>query len=198
MKREHMHIALAALALAPVMRATLLMGGAMLLARGLARLRRKAGPRPVSLRKTLTVAAPVDEVFDLWSRPENFPRFMGHVEEVHPVSDRRSRWTVRGPAGMPAHWETELVAAVPNELIAWRTVAPSPLGPSGIVRFQPIAADATRIDVRMSYTPPADEGGDDVAAALGLDPRQAIDEDLGKLKFLLENRTPAHDRAKAA
>jgi uncharacterized membrane protein len=189
-------VVLTALALAPVMRAALPMAGALLLARGLPKLLPKAARRPVSLRKTLTVAAPVDQVFDLWSRPENFPRFMGHVEAVRRLSERRSRWTVRAPAGQPAHWETELVAAVPHELVAWRTVAGSPLEHRGIVRLQPAAPDVTRIDVNMSYTPPAGAVGDGVAAALGIDPQQAIDEDLRRLKSLLENgRRAADDRA---
>ena len=206
MKREHARRAaagggavLAAVALGPFIRVTLLVSGAVLLARALANLPLKrllgaeAGRGAVSIRKTLTVGAPVGEVFDLWSRPVNFPRFMSHVEEVQRVSDRRSRWTVRGPAGMPVHWQTELVAVVPNELIVWRTVAGSPVEHAGIVRFQPTAEGATRIDVRMSYTPPAGAVGHGVAAALGRDPKQTMDQDLVRLKSLLETgRTRAH------
>jgi uncharacterized membrane protein len=190
---------LAAVALGPVIRATLLVSGGVLLVRALANLPRKrplgaeSGGGAVSVRKRLTVGAPVGEVFELWSRPVNFPRFMGHVEEVQPVSDRRSRWTVRGAAGMPVHWQTELVAAVPNELIAWRTVAGSPVEHAGIVRFQPTAAGDTRIDVRLSYAPPAGPVGHGVAAALGVDPERAMDQDLVRLKSLLETgQTRAH------
>jgi uncharacterized membrane protein len=188
-----------AVALWPVMRATLLAAGAVALLRALTNLPLNrlvgvgAGRRAVSVRKTLTVAAPVAEVFDLWSRPENFPRFMEHVQEVQRLSEWRSRWTVRGPGGVAVHWETELTAFVPNEVIAWRTVAGSAVEHAGIVRFQPAGAAATRIDVRMSYTPPAGALGHGVAAALGVDPKRAMDADLVRLKSLLEQgRTRAH------
>jgi uncharacterized membrane protein len=195
------NVVLAALALRPLVRGVLFTSGAVLLGRALTNIPLKrlfgvgADPGAVSLRKTLTVAAPVAEVFDVWSRPQNFPRFMTHVEDVHIMSDRRSRWSVRGPGGLPVHWETELVAVVPHQLIAWRTVAGSPVEHRGSVRFHPTTQDETQIDVRMSYTPPAGAVGHGLAAALGADPQQAMDDDLVRFKSLLENgRTRARGR----
>jgi uncharacterized membrane protein len=51
----------------------------------------------------------------------------------------------------------------------------------------------TRIQIRLSYNPPAGALGHGVAALLGSDPKRAMDEDLVRFKSLLEDgRTRAH------
>jgi len=60
----------------------------------------------VVVQKTIEVAAPIEEVFELWSRYESFPRLMAHVLEVQRIDDTRSRWTVSGPGSVPIQWET--------------------------------------------------------------------------------------------
>src|SRR5436853_290411 len=79
------------------------------------------GRRLIDIHKTITVNAPVDRVFDFWSRYENFPRFMAHVREVKTdVGGNRSHWVVAGPAGIPVEWDTVITRFVPNELLAWK------------------------------------------------------------------------------
>lgn len=113
-----------------------------------------AGRWAVTVQKTISVAAPIEEVFDFWSRYENFPRFMTHVREVRRTDEGRARWTVAGPAGLPIQWETEETRRVPPEVIAWKTVEGAPVAHAGIVRFDQYP-DATRIHIRMHYNPPA-------------------------------------------
>ena len=60
-----------------------------------------AGRWAVTIQKTVSVAAPIEEVFDFWSRYENFPRFMAHVRDVRRTPGGRAWWTVAGPAGVP-------------------------------------------------------------------------------------------------
>jgi uncharacterized membrane protein len=170
--------------------------GAALLARAafnveLRRLFGGAGERgAITVQKTIDVTAPVDEVFDLWSRYENFPRFMSHVREVRRLSDDRSQWVVSGPAGVPVTWQTVETHRVPNELIAWRT---EPQGGgdtvthAGTVRFQPTAYGGTRLHITMSYTPVGGAIGHGMAALLGADPKHAMDEDLVRFKSLFEH-----------
>jgi uncharacterized membrane protein len=138
------------------------------------------------IQKTLEVYAEPDEVYATWRALENFPSFMTHIREIKPVEGGRYRWTVDGPAGMPVSWESEITADIPNELLAWRTVPGSPVQSTGVVQFEPSKYGGTRIHVRMSYRPPANAAGHVAAVVFGRDPRRQIDDDLMRLKSLLE------------
>jgi uncharacterized membrane protein len=155
-----------------------------------------AGRHAVALRKTITVAAPVEEVFDFWRHYENFPRFMSHVRDVRRGEGGRSRWTVEGPAGVPLEWETEETACEEDRRLAWKTLDGAPVAHAGTVQFEPTAEGGTRVHVTLSYTPPLGAIGHGIAALLGQDPRSAMTEDLVRFKSLLEDgRTRAHGRA---
>jgi uncharacterized membrane protein len=168
------------------------LGGLTLLARAVTNLELArltgigAGRRAVVVHKTVTVEAPVEEVFAFWRGYENFARFMSHVREVRRGGERRAHWVVAGPAGLPVEFETEETRLVDNEVIAWRTVPGSLVEHAGTVRFQPTEAGGTRVDVRLSYNPVAGAVGHAVAALFGADPKQAMDDDLIRLKSLIE------------
>jgi uncharacterized membrane protein len=152
-----------------------------------------AGRRAVMLRKTINVAAPVEEVFDFWSHYENFPRFMNHVRDVRRGEGGRSRWTVEGPAGVPIEWETTETARKANRLLAWKTLDGAPVAHAGTVHFEATRDGGTRIHVTLSYNPPGGALGHGVAALLGQDPKRQMDDDLVRFKSLLEDgRTRAH------
>jgi uncharacterized membrane protein len=152
-----------------------------------------SGRAAVQIEKTITVAAPVEAVWELWSNFENFPRFMAHLREVQKIDEGRSHWVAEGPAGVPVEWDAVVTDWVPNRFIGWKSVAGS-IETAGQVRFHPVGDDRTEIDVQMSYSPPAGVAGHAVASLLGSDPKQAMDEDLVRLKSLLEDgRTRADD-----
>ncbi len=144
-----------------------------------------AGRWAITIQKTVTVAAPIEEVFEFWSRYENFPRFMVHVQEVHRAGEGHARWTVVGPAGVPIEWETQETRREPPGLLAWKTTEGAPVGHAGVVRFDQYP-EGTRIHIRMHYNPPAGAVGHALAALLGNDPKRALDEDLVRFKSLLE------------
>jgi uncharacterized membrane protein len=152
------------------------------------------GRRLIDVQKTIHIAAPVDRVFEFWSRYENFPRFMSHVREVRPEpGTRRSHWVVAGPAGVPVSYNTEITQFVPNEVVAWRTVPGSAVAHEGSVRFEAAPEGGTRLTVRMSYYPPGGALGHAVAALFGSDPKQAFDDDLMRLQSLIKGgKTSAH------
>ncbi|MGH7526226.1 MAG: SRPBCC family protein [Gemmatimonadales bacterium] len=141
--------------------------------------------RTVDIQKTLHIDAPIGQVYAFWSDYENFPLFMSNVREVRDLGGGRSRWTVKGPGGVPIEWEAVLTEQAPNDRIAWRSEPGSMLENAGVIRFRP-EADGTRIDLRFCYQPPAGGAGQAVAELLGSDPRAKLNEDLGRLKALLE------------
>ena len=148
---------------------------------------------PIRVTKSIIVRQPIHIVFDLWSRLDNFPLFMQHVQEVDlQVGGNRSRWIVDGPAGSRLEFEAETIDFVPDRLIAWRTLPGQRIEHEGRVRFQSVP-DGTRVTVEMTYRPPGGVLGHAIAHLLGWDPKTRMDDDLVRMKALLESgRTRAH------
>jgi uncharacterized membrane protein len=138
------------------------------------------------VQKTIHVAAPVEDVYDLWSRYDAFPSFMANVREVRRSEPGRARWRVAGLLGVPVTFETVETRRVPYELISWKTIDGSPVAHAGTIRFDPEGA-GTRVHLQMSYNPPAGALGHGLAALLGADPRQTMHGDLVRFKSLLED-----------
>lgn len=143
--------------------------------------------RAVDVQKTITIDAPVDRVFAFWSDYSNFPRFLSRVLDVRPSSrEGQSHWTVAGPAGVPVEFDTEVSTLVPNERLGWRTIAGAPVAHAGLIRFEPLGDNRTRVQINMSYNRPGGWIGHGVASAFGVDPKSSFDADLVRLKTLLE------------
>jgi uncharacterized membrane protein len=141
--------------------------------------------RTVDIQKTIHIAAPLDQVYAFWSSYENFPLFMSNVREVEDLGGGRSRWVVSGPGGAPIEWQAVVTERIPGDLIAWRSEPGSMLENAGVIRFR--AEDGgTRVDLRFCYHPPAGGAGQAVTELLGADPRAKVNEDLARLKALLE------------
>lgn len=155
----------------------------------------RAGRHAVNVRKDIHIKAPVHEVFSFFCNLEAFPRVMDHLKNVT-VAGGRSRWKVAGPAGIPVRWEAQITEFVRDDRIAWQSIPGSPTPNAGVIRFQPEDdGRRTRVEVRMSYTPPGGFLGHGVAKLLGKDPRRAMDQDLLRVKSLLETGTAtAHGR----
>lgn len=145
-----------------------------------------AGRRAVDIRKTMMIDAPVEEVFEFWRHFENFPRFMSHVKSVRNLGGGRSHWKVTGPAGFSVDFTADITDLAPNELLAWKTEPGSAVEHAGIIRFERMSDNACRVDIRMSYNPVAGAIGHAVASFFNVDPRHAMNDDLVRLKSLLE------------
>ena len=149
----------------------------------------------IRVQKTVNINAPIDEVYRFWHNFENFPLFMDHVKEVT-VQNGISNWKVAGPAGSSMEFQSHITRDVPNESIAWETIPDSQIHHSGVVRFEENWDGGTRVTVQMTYLPPAGVVGHKVAELFGVDPRQAMQDDLTRLKALLEvNRMSVNEPA---
>lgn len=144
--------------------------------------------RAVDIQKTLYIEAPVDQVYAFWSNYENFPLFMSHVREVEDLGGGRSHWSVSGPGGVPIEWDATLTQQTPGSVIAWRSEPGSMLENAGIIKFSS-SGSGTLVALRFCYHPPAGGAGQAVAELLGTDPRGKLNEDLGRMKSLLEATT---------
>jgi len=150
--------------------------------------------RAIEVNKTITIQAPVGQVYDFWRDYRNFPHFMTNVRAVEARAGNRSHWTVAGPAGVPIEWTAELTEAVRNERLAWRTVPGSRVRSAGVIQFQAVNG-GTRIQIRLCYHPPGGALGHQLAKLLGADPKSEMDADLVRLKTLLETGHAPRDAA---
>jgi uncharacterized membrane protein len=175
--------------------------GLLLTARGMTNLDTNSllglgtGGNGIRVQKTVNINAPIDEVYRFWHNFENFPLFMEHVKEVL-VQNGLSTWKVAGPAGSSMEFQSHITRDIPNESIAWATIPDSQIHHTGVVRFEQNWDGGTRVTVQMTYMPPAGIVGHKVAELFGVDPRQAMQDDLSRLKVLLEvNRMTTNEGA---
>ena len=165
--------------------------GLLLTARGMTNLDTNSllglgtGGNGIRVQKTINITAPIDEVYRFWHNFENFPLFMDHVKEIT-EQNGISSWKVAGPAGSSMEFQSHITRDIPNESIAWETIPDSQVHHTGIVRFEENWDGGTRVTVQMTYMPPAGVVGHKVAELFGVDPRQAMQDDLMRLKALLE------------
>jgi uncharacterized membrane protein len=145
------------------------------------------GTRGVKIEREITIAAPADTLYRIWRDLESLPRFMSHLARVERLDDRRSRWTVKTPAGVPeVQWDAEIINDRHGELIAWQSVSGA-VDHAGSVRFER-APDfrSTLVRVSLQYDPPGGEVGHTVASLFGQDAGTQIDTDLRELKRAVE------------
>ena len=83
--------------------------------------------------------------------------------------------------------DEQITAFIPDRLIAWRSLPGQMVAGAGVARFEPNAYGGTRVDIKMSYNPPAGAMGHALATLLGAHPRRALDDDLVRFKSLLED-----------
>jgi uncharacterized membrane protein len=152
-------------------------------------------PRLVEVHKTIEIQAPVDVVYGMWTRYENFPRFMSTLKEVRDDGQGRSRWTAYGPGGIPVSWTAEVTRLVPNEVLAWRSLPGSAVPNAGTIHFSPAENGGTRVDVQLSYDPPGGALGLVAAKLFGADAKSQMDEDLLRMKTFLETGQVPRDAA---
>jgi uncharacterized membrane protein len=173
-----------------------------LVAAGLGLVARSAINRPVrhdgrrdelDIVRDLEVAAPVEAVFAFWSAFENLPRFLAPVKEVRRLDSGRWRWVAEGPAGR-FEWDVEVTERVPNQALAWRSVAGAPVDHSGTLHFESAGKRGTRMELRLRYDPPENDAARAFIRLLGPDPRATVEDDLVRLKAIVEGEAKSGSR----
>lgn len=178
------------------------LAGVALLTRGATNrsLRRMVGLKGTGaafdIEKSVHVNAAPEHVYDLWTNYENFPRFMANVIEVRDLGDRRSHWVVKGPAGSEVEFDAILTEQSRPHRLAWQSVPGSEVEQTGSVRFEPVGG-GTRAIVSMHYQPPAGAVGQAVATLFGCAPETELEEDLNRLKSLVEGGAPLRTEGRA-
>jgi uncharacterized membrane protein len=135
-----------------------------------------------TIEESIDVEVPVRTAYNQWTQFEEFPRFMEGVEEVRQLDDTHVRWRA-SIGGDTEEWEAEITEQQPDQRVAW--TATGGKQNAGLVTFQPLGADRTRVTVRMDW----EEEGlmEKAGSALGFDSRR-VQGDLDRFKELIEGR----------
>ena len=134
------------------------------------------------VEESVEVNVPVTTAYNQWTQFEEFPRFMEGVESVRQIDDTRLHW-VAEIGGKRHEWAAEIIRQEPDRKVEWR--ADDGHYNSGIVTFEPIDENRTRINVVMEHET---EGlTETLGSALGSDSRR-VKGDLERFKEFVEAR----------
>lgn len=137
--------------------------------------------------RSIVIDRGADELYRLWTDPDNIPRFMKHIRSVVRTGPGTTHWTMTGPAGRDVEWDARIIRAEPGRLVAWESIR-GDIQAAGQVSFRPIDADHTEVIVTLRHQPK-----DQAAGAAGsplADPAGNLEESLGNLKSLAQ-QTPS-------
>jgi uncharacterized membrane protein len=134
------------------------------------------------LQKCIEVDAPLNPVYNQWTQFEEFPRFMEGVKSVKQLDDTRLHW-VAEIGGKEKQWTAKIIEQIPDHRIAWESESGE--FTSGLVNFQSMGPNRTRVDLELSYDPKGfmENAGD----AIGVVSRR-VENDLERFKEFIENR----------
>jgi uncharacterized membrane protein len=132
---------------------------------------------------SVDVQAPVRVAYNQWTQFEDFPKFMGGVEELRQITDDTLHWKVK-IAGVTREFDTVISEQTPDHRIAWTTVD----GPhhAGVVTFHRLDDDTTRVTLQMDYDP--DGFLENVADKVGVVSSQ-LKSDMERFKEFIEDRS---------
>jgi carbon monoxide dehydrogenase subunit G len=134
------------------------------------------------VEKTIEVNVPVRAAYNQWTQFEQFPEFMGGVQQVRQLSDTQLHW-VAEIAGVKREWDAAILEQVPDQTVAW--AATGGVTNAGAVHFQPAGGDRTLVRLSLEYEP---EGlVEKVGDFLNVVEKQA-QGDLEKFKQFIESR----------
>jgi carbon monoxide dehydrogenase subunit G len=134
------------------------------------------------VEKSIEVNVPVRVAYNQWTQFEEFPEFMGGVQQVQQLSDTMLHW-VAEIAGVKREWDAAILEQVPDQKVAW--AATGGVTNAGAVHFRPAGAQRTLVRLSLEYEP---EGlVEKVGDFLNVVEKQAS-ADLERFKQFIESR----------
>jgi len=104
-------------------------------------------------REFIVVKAPIDRVYDQWSRIEELPKFIPPLRNVRRIDDTHFSY-VWHPNGDDRQGIFHIVLEIPARRIAWRSISNGFM--SGVVSFEPRSDHETEVTlkIRSVFDPP--------------------------------------------
>ena len=134
------------------------------------------------IEETIEVNVPVRTAYNQWTQFEEFPRFMDGVERVEQKDDTHLHW-VATIAGRRKEWDARITEQTPDRKVAWEATSGAENG--GVVTFEPLDGERTRVMVRMDVEP---DGVVETAGTAAGVPDRRVKGDLERFKEFIESR----------
>jgi uncharacterized membrane protein len=135
-----------------------------------------------TIEKSIDINVPLRTAYNQWTQFEEFPRFMEGVESVKQLDDTTLQW-VANVSGERKEWRARVTEQVPDHHIAWRSDGGD--FTSGVVSFQALGLDKTRVTVRLNYEPKGMT--EKIGDMLGMVSRR-VQGDLERFKDFIESK----------
>jgi uncharacterized membrane protein len=105
-------------------------------------------------QNVVVVKAPIDRVYEQWSRVEDLPKFITPLRDVQKIDDAHFSYTWH-PNGDKQQGTFHIVLRIPGRRIAWRTMSNGFM--SGVVSFEQLSQEETEITlkIRSIFDPPS-------------------------------------------
>ncbi len=139
------------------------------------------------IRDSIEVQVPVQQAYNQWTQFEEFPKFMEGIQSVQQLDETHVHW-VAEIRGETREWTTEITEQQPDEKVVWKTID-GEVKNDGVVSFEQIARDQTRINVEMEVE--GESSAENVAGDLLGVVKGQVHGDLERFKQLIENRDEA-------
>jgi Predicted integral membrane protein len=141
----------------------------------------------LSVKRSVTVSRPVEEVYAFWQNFENLPRFMKHLDSVRNTGANTSRWSAGSAQGESVQWDVQLVESQPNQLLSWKTLGVSDITAHGRVEFAPAPGGrGTEVRASLTYQVPGGALGKRLATIFRDVPGLKIENELNVFKQIME------------
>jgi uncharacterized membrane protein len=135
-----------------------------------------------NIEEGIEVQVPVRTAYNQWTQFEEFPQFMGGVEEVRQIDDVSLHWKAK-ILGQEREWDAKISEQEPDDRIAWHSTT----GPknAGVVTFHRLDDDSCKVMLQMEIEP--GDAKTKAADVLGVI-RHQVKGDLKRFKEFIESR----------
>lgn len=141
----------------------------------------------VHVTRSVTINRPVEDLYNFWREPTNFPQVIGFIDSVQVTGENRAHWTVKLPGGLTSEVDVEVYTDVPNEVISWRSLPESQVQNAGSVRFRPAPAGrGTEVQLTVEFVPPGGPLTQALFKLMGEAPAQYFGQYLREFKQVME------------
>ena len=135
-----------------------------------------------TIEKYIDVNEPIQTVYNQWTQFEDFPRFMEGIEKVTQFDNTHLHW-VANIGGKNLEWDATISEQIPDKRIVWYSDRGAVH--SGMVSFNPVGPEITRVTLRIDYEPEGFVEG--TGDKLGFVSRR-VEGDLKRFKEFIESR----------
>ena len=131
---------------------------------------------------SIEVERPVQTVYNQWTQFASFPKFMGGVERIDQLDDKRLHWVTK-VAGVQREFDAQITEQTPDQRIAWKSTDGT--SHAGVVTFHRLGESQTKIMLQLDIEP---EGlTEKVGDKAGIVQHQ-VKSDLDRFKEFIESQ----------